>query len=161
MLEHANETGGAQSNSKTRDIWGPTWALVGSVSLPLCQEIERATQPPSSASSLDKTSEQSVSQPDIGTLKDIGPTNKPSGDLTVEEKSFIQKDVMDGAGTLASAPILELDIKLGGGSSASLSVRPGDVPEDIAKVFAEKHGLSAEKQLKLTKVIQASLAVPQ
>ena len=36
-----------KNNLDTRDVWGPTWALVGSVSLPLCQEIERATRPPS------------------------------------------------------------------------------------------------------------------
>ena len=163
LLEHVSETSGSSSNMHSRDIWGPTWALVGSVSLPLCQEIERATQPAVASSPPAKIPHESVSQSNLGSFMNENTQKVQSSNPSFEKDmpGSTLKIETDAAEKISLAPILELDIKLAGGSSAALSVHPGDVPQDIAKEFAERHGLSLEKQLKLTKVIQASLAVPQ
>jgi hypothetical protein len=176
LLEQISEDGGASPSKKqppARDIWGPTWALVGSVSLPLCQEIERATRPvsPNAVGTGVGTAAPTLasSQPEV----ESGARAPSVGVVEPRVRSVVPAVVVTGvvAGSVAPVgggaeqgmvpPILELDIKLAGGSSAALAVRPGDVPQDVARKFAEQHNLSLEKQQKLTRVIEASLAVPQ
>ena len=118
------------------------------MSLPLCQEIERATRPVSPNTIEESLPRQEAEEPaesvsDSSHAKDVAKSGGTGGSGARTEKSATTGTAQ------AVSPILELDIKLAGGSSAALTVRPGDVPQDIAQKFAEQHGLSPEKQQKL------------
>ncbi len=165
LLELAAQ-GGSNDSQPPRDIWGPTWALVGSVSLPLCQEIERATRP-ASPKQQEVHPQQQVPQsapsamalpPAVSGAVAGNDSNKQQQQQQQQQSSSSSSSATATAVTVRK-PILELDIKLAGGNTAALVVRPGDVAAEVARAFSQQHGLAPEKEEKLRKVITASLAM--